>query len=290
MFEEAMFFRSRNGCECATRASNAGDLMLVAPPHWNSGSESLDQVGRGPSLLMLDYDGTLAPFREDRMQALPWPGIAERLDRLSNLSSVHLALVTGRSARELASLLPVRHPVEIWGSHGREHLTRDGVYTSANLAPAQQAVLDQLARTLEEAGLGAQVERKPASLAAHWRGLAPAAAEKVEQIARDVHHSSGERAGLQLLVFDGGIEVRSDSINKGHAALHMLNRFPTATAAYLGDDTTDEDAFAVLRGRGLTLLVRCEPRPSQAAYWLQPPQDMLAFLDAWIHAAERAVR
>jgi trehalose-6-phosphatase len=70
----------------------------------------------------------------------------------------------------------------------------------------------------------------------------------------------------------------------------MLTRYPTATAAYLGDDTTDEDAFAVLRGRGLTMLVRAEQRPSQAEYWLRPPQDLLAFLDAWIHAAERAVR
>jgi trehalose-phosphatase len=264
--------------------------MLVAPPHWNSGADSLAQVSRGPSLLMLDYDGTLAPFREDRMHALPWPGIAERLDRLSTMSSVHLALVTGRSARELASLLPVRHSVEIWGSHGREHLTADGMYTYANLAPAQQAALDQLQQALDQAGLAAQVERKPASLAAHWRGQPHAIAQKVEQVARTAWRAAGERVGLQLLVFDGGIEVRSDAIHKGHAALHMLTRFPTATAAYLGDDTTDEDAFAVLRGRGLTLLVRAEPRPSQATYWLQPPQDLLAFLDAWIRAAERAVR
>jgi trehalose-phosphatase len=267
-----------------------GNIMLVAPPHWNPGAESLAQVSRGPSLLMLDYDGTLAPFHEDRMQALPWPGIAERLDRLSIMPSVHLALVTGRSARELASLLPTQHSVEIWGSHGREHLTADGVYTSTNLAPVQQAALNQLEKALEQAGFGAQVERKPASLAAHWRGLPPDAASKVEQVARDVYRDAGERAGLQLLGFDGGIEVRSDSIHKGHAALHMLTRFPTTTAAYLGDDTTDEDAFAVLRGRGLTLLVRAESRPSQAAYWLRPPQDLLAFLDTWTHAAERAIR
>jgi trehalose-phosphatase len=223
------------------------------------------------------------------MQALPYPGIAERLDRLATIPSVHLALVTGRSARELASLLPLRHPVDIWGSHGREHLTSDGIYTSATLAPAQQAVLDQVERALKEAGLGSQVERKVASLAAHWRGLTSADAGKVELIVRNLYQTSGERAGLQLLTFDGGVEVRSDSIHKGHAALHMISRFPTATAAYLGDDTTDEDAFAVLRGRGLTLLVRHEPRPSQATYWLRPPEDLLAFLDGWTRAAERAL-
>jgi trehalose-phosphatase len=238
---------------------------------------------------MLDYDGTLAPFHDDRMQAQPWPGITDRLDRLSTLPSVHLALVTGRSARELASLLPVRQPVEIWGSHGREHLTAEGVYNSANLAPAQQAALDQLETALKAAGFGAQIERKPASLAAHWRGLDPEGTAKVEQVAREAYRTSGERAGLHLLVFDGGVEMRSNAINKGHAALHMLTQFPTATAAYLGDDLTDEDAFAVLRGRGLTVLVRAEARPSQATYWLRPPKELLAFLDAWIRAAERAV-
>lgn len=263
--------------------------MLLAPPHWNSASESLAQVGRGPSLLMLDYDGTLAPFREDRMNALPWPGVAERLDRLSTLPVVHLALITGRSARELASLLRLSHPVEIWGSHGREHLAADGAYTSSDLAPAQKAALAQLAKALCDAGFGAHIEHKPASLAAHWRGLPESDAKNIEQVARDTFRTAGERAGLQILVFDGGVEVRSGSINKGHAALHMLTRFPTATAAYLGDDTTDEDAFAALRGRGLTVLVRSEPRPSQATYWLQPPDDLLAFLDAWIGAAERVV-
>jgi trehalose-6-phosphatase len=68
-----------------------------------------------------------------------------------------------------------------------------------------------------------------------------------------------------------------------------MTRYPTATPAYVGDDMTDEDAFAVLRGRGLTLLVRPEPRPSQAIYWLKPPEDLLAFLDGWTRAAERAV-
>lgn len=263
--------------------------MLIAPPHWNSASQSLAQVSRGPSLLMLDYDGTLAPFREDRMQALPWPGVPERLDQLSTLGSVHLALVTGRSARELAAMLPMKRPVEIWGSHGREHLAVDGSYSSSDLAPAQRAVLDQIEKALREAGFATQIERKPASLAAHWRGLSAEAAKNIEQVARDSFRAGGERSGLQLLVFDGGVEVRSDSINKGHAALHMLTRFPTAIAAYLGDDTTDEDAFSALRGRGLTLLVRPDPRPSQAVYWLRPPDDLLTFLDAWIGAAERAV-
>jgi trehalose-phosphatase len=264
-------------------------MVLAAPPHWNADSPSLlAGVGTGTSLLLLDYDGTLAPFHDDRMQALPWPGVTERLEQLSTLPSVHLALITGRSARELASLVPLRQPVEIWGSHGREHLAANGGYSAAELLPQQQAALDELEQAMIGAGFAPQVERKPASLAAHWRVLDSAAAARIEQIARDIYRGSGQRAGLQLLIFDGGIEMRSEAIHKGHAVLHMIKQFPTATVAYLGDDTTDEDAFAALRARGITILVRREPRPSHAAWWLRPPQELIAFLDAWIDAARKA--
>ena len=239
--------------------------MLALPRHWTTAPASqLASVSGGPSLLLLDYDGTLAPFRDDRMQAVPWPGVRERLQLLSTLASVHLALVTGRSARELARLLSLERPVEIWGSHGREHLTADGEYTIAALPPAQQQALDLLQGAFTAAGFGALLERKPASLAAHWRTLEPVEARRMEAIARQAYSEHCNRTGLQLLVFDGGVEMRSPSINKGHAALHMLNQFPTAATAYLGDDVTDEDAFAALRGRGLTILVRDTPRPRQA--------------------------
>jgi trehalose-phosphatase len=264
-------------------------MVLAAPPHWNADSPSLlAGVSTGISLLLLDYDGTLAPFQDDRMQARPWPGVNERLEQLSALPSVHLALITGRSARELASLLPLSRPIEIWGSHGREHLAANGAYRAAELLPRQQGALDELERAMICAGFAPQVERKPASLAAHWRALDSTRAARIEQIAREVYRGSGQRAGLQLLIFDGGIEMRSESIHKGHAVLHMIKQFPTATAAYLGDDITDEDAFAALRGRGLTILVRQEPRPSNADWWLRPPQELIAFLDAWIAAARKA--
>lgn len=262
--------------------------MLKVPPRWNPSVAPLAGVSRGPSVLMLDYDGTLAPFHPDRLRALPWPGVVERLERLQRLEPVRLALITGRAARELRAMLPMAAPIEIWGSHGREHLAADGTYSLSKLAPAEEAVLDRLERRLSDAGFRDQVERKPASLAAHWRSLPASDAQRIEQITRQSFAEGGERNGLRLLDFDGGLEVRSESLHKGDAVLHMLTLHPTAAAGYLGDDTTDEDAFAAMRGRGVTALVREQPRPSQAACWLQPPGDLLTFLDAWIAAAERA--
>jgi trehalose 6-phosphate synthase/trehalose 6-phosphate phosphatase len=61
---------------------------------------------------------------------------------------------------------------------------------------------------------------------------------------------------------------------------------PDAAVFYLGDDATDEDAFAVLKNRGISVLVRPEPRPSRADWHLVPPAELLAFLDRLIAAAD----
>ena len=56
--------------------------------------------------------------------------------------------------------------------------------------------------------------------------------------------------------------------------------------AYLGDDLTDEDAFAAIGDRGFSILVRTEVRESFARFWLRPPEELLGFLDQWIAAAQ----
>ncbi len=95
-----------------------------------------------------------------------------------------------------------------------------------------------------------------------------------------------ERGRLHLLAFDGGLELRSTDRNKGTVVGHLLMTEPAGIpAAYLGDDLTDEDAFAAIGTRGLSLLVRSEARASRARFWLRPPEELLDFLDSWIEAS-----
>jgi trehalose-6-phosphatase len=63
----------------------------------------------------------------------------------------------------------------------------------------------------------------------------------------------------------------------------LLSELPPETPlAFLGDDTTDEDAFLALRGtNALTILVRAEWRPTNAQMWIRPPEQLLAFLNEW---------
>jgi trehalose 6-phosphate synthase/trehalose 6-phosphate phosphatase len=243
---------------------------------------------------MLDYDGTLAPFTADRLHAIPYPGVQDRLRRLITLPRTRVVLISGRKARELRNLLDLGAPIEIWGSHGREHLHPDGSYEMDALTPYEQAGLQQVREALEAQFDAAVVEVKPNSVAAHWRHAQ--ADDQVRQSIRDrmtelCHQLPAAQDGdgsLQMLAFDGGLELRAGTINKGHAVTRILKQFPPDTpAAFLGDDTTDEDAFAVLRERGLAVLVKSEPRETLARLWLTPPEDLLVFLDAWIDAVER---
>ena len=59
---------------------------------------------------------------------------------------------------------------------------------------------------------------------------------------------------------------------------------PKAAVAYLGDDQTDENAFRAIKGRGLAVLVRIEPRPTMADVWLRPPEELGNFLRGWLTA------
>src|SRR5579871_52455 len=77
-------------------------------------------------LLLLDYDGTLAPFRVNRFEAVPWPGVREILNQIRARSETRVVVVTGRPATEIAPLLALDQPVEVWGLHGFERLHPDG--------------------------------------------------------------------------------------------------------------------------------------------------------------------
>lgn len=257
------------------------------------------QLERAPrSVLMLDYDGTLAPFVRERMQARMYPGVAERLLRLSWAPWTRLVLVSGRPARDFALVLPAELRLEIWGSHGREHITREGRYSSTPLNFGQQQRLDELEAELHRQGLDSIIEKKVGSLAMHTRGLAVSDAEGIISFAHDYYGllsgGQGKDSVLELLPFDGGIELRGRGYSKATAVESILGEEPPRVpAAYLGDDLTDEDAFAALSRRGpdspsLRVLVRPQPRPSAADLWLTPPDELSTFLDRWLAAVAGA--
>lgn len=241
--------------------------------------------------LLLDYDGTLAPFQMDPAAARPYPGVENLLNRVGRLANDRLLIVSGRALDDLCPLLRLDVQPEWWGCHGRERRLPNGHRTFMALPEAaQQALTEAEGWTATVAALGGRIERKPGSLAFHWRGLAPGHQRALE---RDLDRRFATLAQAGALVwhtFDGGIELRASGCDKGQAVRQVLGEVgQDACVAYLGDDHTDEDAFRALHGRGLRVLVRPKWRATEADLWLRPPQGLLAFLGHWADIRERKV-
>jgi trehalose-phosphatase len=245
-----------------------------------------ERVGRaGSRILLLDYDGTLAPFTTDRDRAFPYPGVRGILDAMLRASRTRVVLVSGRAVRDLVPLLGLEILPEIWGSHGNERLLPDGTYTPPRIDErAARGLADAIAR-IDEQGLTERCERKPASVAIHTRGTEESQAEEIHARVKAQWNALVGRSGLEIHQFDGGIELRLPGMDKGSAVNAVLSGTDSETvSAYMGDDLTDEDAFRAVKGRGLAILARREHRPTAADLRLVPPDEVLRFLERW-HSA-----
>jgi trehalose 6-phosphate phosphatase len=246
--------------------------------------EFLERVARAPArVLMLDYDGTLAPFQVRPERATPYPGVEELLDDIMAAEHSRVVIVTGRPVGDLVPLLNLRRRPELWGAHGWERLLPDGRGARIPLDVNVRRQLDEGERRARElARAGARLETKPASVALHWRGASALAAARIREALPQLWEPLAANGDVELLPFDGGVELRARGCNKQHAVKAVLSESPgEAAVAYLGDDLTDEEAFEAVKPHGLAVLVRPEFRETAADLWIRPPRELLAFLRRW---------
>jgi trehalose 6-phosphate phosphatase len=238
-------------------------------------------------LLLLDYDGTLADFRIDRFTARPWAGVREVLNEIQTDKRTQLRVITGRPAGEINSLLQLDSPVEVWGLHGAERLHVDGC-RELQEAPAEALQkLDELREQLRRDAFGGLFEDKPNAVVMHWRGLSPHRAKLIEQKTRALFEPAAQVAGLSLLPFESGIELRVGRDKGGAVEAIVGQAAPGTPVVYLGDDLTDEAAFQAVNGMEnphLSVLVRRASRVTAAEVWLRPPEGLRWFLRQWENA------
>jgi trehalose 6-phosphate phosphatase len=245
-------------------------------------------------MLLLDYDGTLAPFRVDRFKAQPWAGVRSLLSQIQLQTSTRITVISGRPAAEVAKLLGLEPAPETWGLHGAERLHPDGTRELEQLPDETQARLDEVREKLRHDSFGGLFEDKPNAVVMHWRGAPPRKAGEIEERTRVLFEPLAQVEGLTLLQFEAGLELRAGRDKGGAVRAILANASGGASVAapmaYLGDDITDESAFRAvneLYGPHFTALVRGERRETEADVWLRPPRELLGFLRGWLEAAER---
>lgn len=196
------------------------------------------------SAILLDVDGTLLDIAPSP-QAVHVPDSLRRaLAIVADRVGGALALVSGRPIADLDDkFAPLRLPMV--GGHGAEIRPAAGSAVERRAAPLDSA----LAQTLKDIAArhpGILIEDKGFSLALHYRAV-PKLGPAVVQEVRQACDASPDRS-IELLDGKAVVEVKTAGINKGTAVRELMNHPPFAGRApiYIGDDTTDEYAFAVM--------------------------------------------
>ncbi len=247
-------------------------------------------AGHANPILLLDFDGTLAPFRVNRFKVKPWAGVRELLLRIQRQGQTRMAVITGRPAGEIAPMLGLDPPLEVWGLHGAERLYPDGRRELEQASASTQQKLEELREHLRRDSLGGLFEDKANGAVMHWRGVSARKAKLIERKTRALFEPLAQMDGLGLQEFEAGLELRVGR-DKGGAVEAILDEAGTAgPVAFLGDDLTDETAFRAVNSvgaRGLSVLVRREWRETEADVWLRPPEDLKVFLERWVETTSR---
>ena len=196
--------------------------------------------------ILLDIDGTLAPIVEHADAANVPEGTRQLLIAVARRYGM-VACVSGRRASEARAMVSIG-TISYIGSHGAE-LLRAG-WTEPVLDPA----VEEWARRIQDFSRGTdtpdlrrhrvRIEDKGPIVAFHWRGAPD------EEAARTVVDAIAERAeegGLRTHWGRKVLEVRPPvRIDKGAGVRAFLDGAQLSAALYVGDDTTDVDAFRAL--------------------------------------------
>ena len=191
---------------------------------------------------MTDIDGVLAPIvPTPDMSEVP-EELRELLWRLSQRYRV-VAGVSGRTTEDALRLVGLEEVV-YYGNHGFEVL-RDGEIEIVPEAAPYEEVVEELERKAREElePLGAFVEEKGITASVHYRNTSSEVGERCKEFAK----REGERLGLRITTGRGVVEARPPiRADKGTATRKVVEEYKPEKTLFMGDDTTDLDAFREL--------------------------------------------
>jgi len=230
-----------------TAPTSAREAARVArvPVLWDRWEALAPRFARGTLLACFDYDGTLVPIQPTPEEAVADDETRAALRALAASAGTVVTVVSGRPVAQLRALLECD---ALWliGLHGLE-LAAPGeelpAIADVEALAAALSPLRTVAAELAQRYPGVRVEDKGTSLALHTR---QAAREDARAAAAAYRAAARPVPGFHLLAGKEVLELRPDGVDKGVAVRRLQRHAGSETTLYVGDDTTDEDAFAAL--------------------------------------------
>lgn len=225
-------------------------------------------------LILLDYDGTLAPFKNNPHDAFPTPELLNLLSVLSADKTNKIVISSGRDRYTLEKWLG-HLPIDLAAEHGafyREqgewHKKLDKIVWDKEILGVIQHIAKRTPRS--------KIEIKDTALVWHYRDVDSWLADlRVTQLINALINPCS-RHNLQIMKGNKIVEVKNSNVTKGSEALRLLGKEQYDFIMAVGDDTTDEDMFMALPEQAITIKVG---RNSNVAKYNIPTQfQTLAFL------------
>jgi trehalose-phosphatase len=229
------------------------------PPFASEYSKIGKAVYKKIPVVFLDYDGTLTPIVQQPEDAILSKEMQDVLRECA--AKFKVAAVSGRDMDDLRSKINIDNLIYA-GSHGFRISGPGGLYMehekSAELLPKLDRMEEKLNTVFSNTTEGVRVERKRFAIAVHYRN---AGAEDIPYIKQKVYETNSGRTGFKVGEGKMILEIKPDiNWHKGKAVLWILEKLNLADTSryipiYIGDDVTDEDAYEVLKNRGMGIQV-----------------------------------
>ena len=247
-------------------------MSIIDPTPTDLAPPVLDLAG---SALFLDLDGTLAPIVARPQDVGPEPRRTAILEELVRRMEGRVAILSGRTLAEIDHILDgaVRPVAAV---HGLDRRAPDG----RNHPPEPHPGLTEATAAFQQLATqapGLLVEAKGLSVALHYR-QAPDQGAIVQALARDW----AVRTGLTLQPGHMVVELRTPGPDKGDSLTDFMAMppFQGRQPVFVGDDLTDEPAFAAARRLGGTGVLVGPARNSAATHRLEDVNAVLDWLEA----------
>ncbi|MBU0574004.1 MAG: trehalose-phosphatase [Candidatus Margulisbacteria bacterium] len=208
--------------------------------------------------LLLDFDGTLTPIVSRPRLAKLSAGRKNVLTKLAKRKDLAVAIVSGRELDDLKRRVGLKDVIYI-GNHGFQIEAGNRLVVHP-IARKSQKLMERVYKELKAAMniAGVIIENKKYTLSVHYRRVKPGETGRVKRIFQKVTRPYLANKKIKVTGGKKVFEVRPNVVwDKGKAVAWLLERYNKGNAipVYIGDDTTDEDAFRYLNDKGETILV-----------------------------------